>query len=107
MLVLNSVSKEEHTRIGVQSLVTKSKSNIKGRKTCLQYLACKVCVCVCIYIVNSIIIFSTLSTKKEDLVCSVGCNELLKSSSPQDSHREEKSLLVSLQGSQSGTAKTH
>lgn len=45
-----------------------------------------------IYIVNSIIIFSTLSTKKEDLVCSVGCNELVKSSSPQDRVIGKKSL---------------
>lgn len=51
------------------------------------------------YIVNSIILFSTFctsttTTKKEDLVCSVGCGKVV-TLSPQDSH-QVKSLLVSL-----------
>lgn len=62
------------------------------------------------YIVNSIILFSTFCTtttttqKKEDLVCSVGCGKVVTPSSPQDSH-QVKSLLVSLRGSQSSTNK--
>lgn len=70
--------------IGEQSPTTKGKKSKSNRRKeeCLQYLACK--VCVYIYIVNSIIIFSTFCTKrekkKEDLVCSVGCGKSVKSS---------------------------
>lgn len=65
-LALNSVSQEYNNRWTVSGNKIKYKG--KGK---VQYLACK--VCVYIYIVNSIVIFSTFSTKKEDIVRSVGC----------------------------------
>lgn len=69
---------------------------------------------MCVYIVNSIIIFSTFSTKKKKKRTRFvvwGCSKLVKVEddhpSPQRQSHRERSLLKSLRGSQSGSTKIH
>ncbi len=107
MLALSSVSKEEHKVIGVQSLVTKVKEHkIYGRKNVYSFQHVS-----CVYIYSQFYhnIFH-FKYKKEDLVGFVRSVKLSwwggLSFSTRRSHRE-KSLLISLRGSQSGTTKTH